>query len=142
MAARLDALLTSQQRLFRDVSHELRSPLARVQVALGLLRQHTGTEATRYLERIDREVDRLNRLIGQLLILARLESGVEVAQGEVCDLHALVQEVVADGDFEAQARQGAVTLVSAEPCLVAGTTELLRSAIENVVRNAVRYAPA
>jgi len=71
-----------------------------------------------------------------------LESGVEVAQGEVCDLHALVQEVVADGDFEAQARQGAVTLVSAEPCLVAGTTELLRSAIENVVRNAVRYAPA
>jgi two-component system, OmpR family, sensor histidine kinase CpxA len=65
-----------------------------------------------------------------------------VAQGEVCDLRALVQEVVADGDFEAQARQGAVTLVSAEACCVSGTTELLRSAIENVVRNAVRYTTA
>jgi two-component system sensor histidine kinase CpxA len=142
MAARLEALLTSQQLLFRNVSHELRSPLARVQVALGLLRQHTGAEAARYLERIEREVDRLNRLIGQLLTLARLESGVEVAQGEVCDLRALVQEVVADGDFEAQARQGAVMLVSAEACCVSGTTELLRSAIENVVRNAVRYTTA
>ena len=142
MAARLEALLTSQQLLFRNVSHELRSPLARVQVALGLLRQHTGTEAARYLERINREVGRLNRLIGQMLTLARLESGVEVAQGEVCDLRALVQEVVADGDFEAQARQSAVTLVSAEACRVAGTTELLRSAIENVVRNAVRYTTA
>jgi two-component system sensor histidine kinase CpxA len=107
-----------------------------------LLRQHTGTEAARYLERIDREVDRLNRLIGQLLTLARLESGVEVTQAEVCDLRALVQEVVADGDFEAQARQGTVTLVSAEACCVAGTTELLRSALENVVRNAVRYTTA
>ena len=58
------------------------------------------------------------------------------------DLRALVQEVVADGDFEAQARQGAVMLVSAEACLVSGTTELLRSALENVVRNAVRYTPA
>ena len=64
MAARLEALLTSQQLLFRNVSHELRSPLARVQVALGLLRQHTGAEAARYLERIEREVDRLNHLIG------------------------------------------------------------------------------
>jgi signal transduction histidine kinase len=140
--ARLEALLTSQQLLFRNLSHELRSPLARVQVALGLLRQHTGTEAARYLERIDREVDRLNRLIGQMLTLARLESGVEVAQGEVCDLRALVQEVGADGHFEAQARQGAVTLVAAEACRVAGNTELLHSAIENVVRNAVRYTTA
>ena len=139
MAARLEALLTSQQLLFRNVSHELRSPLARVQVALGLLRQHTETAAARYLERIDREVERLNRLIGQFLTLARLESGMEVAQGEVCDLRALVQEVVADGDFEAQARQGTVTLVAAEVCRVSGATELLRSALENVVRNAVRY---
>jgi two-component system sensor histidine kinase CpxA len=124
------------------VSHELRSPLARLQVALGLVRQHTGPEASRYLERIEREVERLNRLIGQLLTLARLESGVDVSKHEVCDVGTLVQEVVADGDFEARAREGVATLVCAEVCLVSGTTELLRSAVENVVRNAVRYTTA
>ena len=142
MAARLEALLTSQQLLFRNVSHELRSPLARLQVALGLVRQHAGSEASRYVERIEREVERLNRLIGQLLTLARLESGVDVSKHEVCDVGALVQEVVADGDFEARARGGVATLVCAEACLVSGMTELLRSAVENVVRNAVRYPAA
>src|SRR4029453_8094563 len=131
-----------QQLLFRNVSHELRSPLARLQVALGLVRQHAGSEASRYLERIEREVERLNRLIGQLLTLARLESGVDVSKHEVCDVATLVQEVVADGDFEARAREGVATLVCAEACLVSGTTELLRSAVENVVRNAVRYTAA
>jgi two-component system, OmpR family, sensor histidine kinase CpxA len=142
MAERLEALCASQQLLFRNVSHELRSPLARLQVALGLVRQHTGPEASRYLERIEREVERLNRLIGQLLTLARLESGVDVSKHEVCDVGTLVQEVVADGDFEARAREGMATLVCAEACLVPGTTELLRSAVENVVRNAVRYTAA
>lgn len=142
MAERLEVLRTSQQLLFRNVSHELRSPLARLQVALGLVRQHTGAEASRYLERIEREVERLNRLIGQLLTLARLESGVDISKHEVCDMGALVQEVVADGDFEARARDGVATLVYAEACLVSGTTELLRSAVENVVRNAVRYTAA
>src|SRR5262249_9022140 len=142
MAERLEALHTSQQLLFRNVSHELRSPLARLQVALGLVRQHAGSEASRYLERIEREVERLNRLIGQLLTLARLESGVDVSKHEVCDVGALVQEVVADGDFEARARQGVATLVCVEACLVSGMTELLRSAVENVVRNAVRYTAA
>jgi two-component system sensor histidine kinase CpxA len=139
MAERLEALRASQQLLFRNVSHELRSPLARLQVALGLVRQHTGSETARYLERIECEVERLNHLIGQLLTLARLESGMDVVKHEVCDVGALMQEVVADGDFEARARDSVVTLVCAEACLVSGTTELLRSAVENVVRNAVRY---
>src|SRR4030095_13304522 len=98
--------------------------------------------ASRYLERIEREVERLNRLIGQLLTLARLESGVDVSNNEGWGGGTLVQEVVADSDFEARAREGVATLVCAEACLVSGTTELLRSAVENVVRNAVRYTAA
>jgi two-component system sensor histidine kinase CpxA len=140
MAERLEVLRTSQQLLFRNVSHELRSPLARLQVALGLVRRHTGSEVSRYLERMEHEVARLNHLIGQLLTLARLESGVDGSQHEVCDVGALVQEVVADADFEARARNSVVTFVCAEACMVSGTTELLRSAVENVVRNAVRYS--
>jgi two-component system, OmpR family, sensor histidine kinase CpxA len=137
MAERLESLLTSQRLLFRNVSHELRSPLARLNVALELARQSAPAEVPGYLDRIEREAERLNRLIGQMLTLARLESGVAPAQQGVFDLGGLVQEVVADGDFEAHARHSAVRMVSRETCVVFGAAELLRSAMENVVRNAV-----
>jgi two-component system, OmpR family, sensor histidine kinase CpxA len=140
MAERLESLLTSQRLLFRNVSHELRSPLARLNVALELARQCAQAEVPGYLDRIAREAERLNRLLGQMLTLARLESGVDPAQQGVFDLGGLVQEVVVDGDFEARARHSAVRMVSSEPCLVFGAAESLRSAIENVVRNAVHSA--
>jgi two-component system, OmpR family, sensor histidine kinase CpxA len=139
MAERLESLLTSQRLLFRHVSHELRSPLARLHVALELAQQCPAAELPGYLDRIEREAGRLNRLIGQMLTLARLESGVDPAQQRVFDLRRLVQEVVADGDFEARARHSAVRMVSHEACTVFGAAELLRSAIENVVRNAVHF---
>src|SRR5919204_2947205 len=101
MAERLESLLTSQRLLFRNVSHELRSPLARLNVALELARQCAPAEVPGYLDRIAREAERLNRLIGQMLTLARLESGVDPAQQGVFELGGLVQEVVVDGDFEA-----------------------------------------
>jgi two-component system, OmpR family, sensor histidine kinase CpxA len=137
MAERLESLLTSQRLLFRNVSHELRSPLARLNVALELARQSAAAEVPGYLDRIEREAERLNRLIGQMLTLARLESGMDPAQQGVFDLGGLVQEVVADGDFEARARHSAVRMVSRETCVIFGAAELLRSAMENVVRNAV-----
>jgi two-component system, OmpR family, sensor histidine kinase CpxA len=137
MAERLESLLTSQRLLFRNVSHELRSPLARLNVAMELARQSAAAEVPGYLDRIEREAERLNRLIGQMLTLARLESGMDPAQQGVFDLGGLVQEVVADGDFEARARHSAVRMVSRETCVVFGAAELLRSAMENVVRNAV-----
>jgi two-component system sensor histidine kinase CpxA len=80
MAERLESLLTSQRLLFRNVSHELRSPLARLSVALELARQCAAAEVSDYLDRVEREAERLNRLIGQMLALARLESGVDPAQ--------------------------------------------------------------
>ena len=138
MAGRLDALVTAERRLLRDISHELRSPLARLNVALGLARQRAGDDQGA-LDRIEREADRLNSLIGQLLMLARMESGTTSAVRETIDLVAIVHEVVEDAAFEAKSRGRAVQLTETCDALVRGDPELLRSAVENVVRNAVRH---
>jgi len=142
MAEQIEALVAAQRDLLGDVSHELRSPLARLIVALGLLRQASPEEAPEYLSRIGQEADRLDKLIGQLLTLTRIESGVESTQREKFDLTNLVQEVAADGDFEARAHAREVRVVSADACTMSGAPEILRSAIENVVRNAIRHTPA
>ena len=138
MAARLEDLVNAQNRLLNDVSHELRSPLARLNVALGLARQRTGPEAQGALERIEREAERLNELIGRLLEIARLESGEEVQKSAV-NLAEMLHEICKDADFEAQSRNCRVKCVIADACIVMGHARLLHSAIENVVRNATRY---
>jgi signal transduction histidine kinase len=142
MAEQIEALVNSQRDLLGDVSHELRSPLARLTVALGLLRQSPPEEASEHLNRIGLEADRLDKLIGQLLTLTRIESGVEASQRETFDLTNLVQEVAADGDFEARAHGREVKVVYTDTCTMSGLPEMLRSAIENVVRNAIRYTPS
>jgi two-component system sensor histidine kinase CpxA len=139
MAARIEALLTTQRRLLRDISHELRSPLARLNVALGLARPKAGPEASPALDRIDREAQRLNDLIGQLLTLAALEGGGEMGKPTRVDLRELVCEVVGDADFEALSFNRSVRLEEEEPLTVTGSAPLLRSAVENVVRNAIRF---
>src|SRR6266849_1203987 len=110
--------------------------------SLQLLRQCLPQEAPDYLNRIGLEADRLDKLIGQLLTLARIDSGVDVNQRETFNLTNLVQEVAADGDFEARANHRAVKVIHAEACTMSGVPEMLRSAIENVVRNAIRHTPA
>ena len=139
MAERIETLLESQKRLVRDVSHELRSPLARFNVALGLARQHSSSEADRYFDRIERDAERLNELIGELLTLTRLESGAEQLVREHLALDAIIAEVAMDAAFEAESRMKNVTVIASEPLAVEGNSELLRRALENVVRNAVRY---
>ncbi len=141
MAARIEALLSAQQRLLRDISHELRSPLARLGVAVDLVRKRTGPEAEGHLARIEREAERLNEMIGQLLTLSRWEAGAEGVRRVPLDLAALVREVAEDADFEARAQGRSVELIVCEECETAGTPALLRSAFENVVRNAVRHTP-
>jgi len=141
MAEQIEALVTAQRDLLGDVSHELRSPLARLIVALGLLRQASPDDALEYLNRIAQEADRLDKLIGQLLTLTRIESGIESNQRETFDLTNLVQEVAADGDFEARAHGREVKVVRADACTTLGVPEILRSAIENIVRNAIRHTP-
>lgn len=139
MAERIESLVTTQQRLNRDISHELRSPLARLNVALEIAKQKSNKETIPILDRIEAESNRLNEMISRLLILAKLESGSEEVEPVRVDLAELVHDVAADADFEAKANGKAVEVSSADPCVVLGSENLLRSAIENVLRNAVRY---
>ena len=139
MAERIEALITGQRRLLGDVSHELRSPLSRLIVALSLVKQGPAEEAAENLDRIGLEARRLDTLIGQLLTLTRIDSGVDRGSPEPFDLTNLVQEVANDGDFEARARSRSVVVKQADASTVNGFEELLRSAVENVVRNAIRH---
>ncbi len=139
MAEQIESLMFSQRRLLADISHELRSPLARLTVALGLTRLHANAESASGLDRIELEAGRLNTLIGSLLRLARLESGSEVFEGEAVVLDRVVADVAADADFEAQGRNRHVRVTQADGCTILGNRQLLRSAIENVIRNAVSY---
>lgn len=140
MADQIETLVTAQRNLLGDVSHELRSPLARLIVALSLLRQGGhGDEALEYQNRIGLEAERLDKLIGQLLTLTRIDSGVDAGVRERFDLTNLVQEIAADGDFEGRAHNRGVKVVTADPSRISGVPDLMRSAVENVVRNAVRH---
>lgn len=141
MAERLESMVQAQQRLLGDISHELRSPLARLGVALGLARQRSGPEAQSALARIERESENLNEMISQLLTLTRLESGTDGRKRTEVDLDALVREVSDDADFEARSLNRSVQVVASDKCSINGVEDLLRSAVENVVRNAVRFTP-
>ncbi len=141
MAERIKLLLDSQKRLVLDISHELRSPLARLRVALELARQKASTNAQPNLDRIERETERLNTLIGELLTLSQLESGHRAMHRESLSLETLLQDVVQDANFEANAKQRTVKLLGHQGVLLQGDKELLRRAIENVVRNAIRFTP-
>jgi two-component system sensor histidine kinase CpxA len=135
MSGHLRDLLDTQRRLLRDVSHELRSPLARLRVALELAER--DREAS--LARIAKEADELEALTGQLLSLARLDSGQSTLERRELDLGALLAQVVTDADFEAGARGRQVVLETTAETVVMGDPELLRAAVENVVRNALRH---
>lgn len=140
MAARMQTLVDGQKRLLHDVSHEMRSPLARLQAAIGLARQQPE-RIDDILLRLERESDRMNRLIGELLTLSRLEAGNAGAVGPV-EMGELLQGIVEDARFEGEDRQVSVDYVPGRMALVMADGELLQRAIENVVRNALRYAPS
>src|SRR5262252_1646502 len=140
MAERIETLLKAQSRLLNDISHELRSPLARLNVALGLARQRGGVESVDMLDRIELEASRLNELIGRILTLARLEDGEQLVPQTPVPLDELVATVAEDAEFEAQARHCHVKASIPEGnWMVRGNASLLHSAIENVIRNAIRY---
>ncbi|GFO69920.1 two-component sensor histidine kinase [Geomonas limicola] len=138
MASRLEKLVNAHRQLLRDVSHELRSPLARMNVALEIARQQSPESAEPPLQRIQQEGERLNQLIGELLTLSRLDGDTGAERTEV-DVAELAAEVVQDADFEACAGNRHVEYHPERGLLVVGNRELLRRALENVVRNAVRY---
>jgi two-component system sensor histidine kinase CpxA len=138
MAERIDSLLKSQRRLLQDISHELRSPLARLGVAVELARGGGDMEAA--LNRVEKESDRLNVLVGELIQVTRAEGDPEGLATEPVRVDDLVRIIADDVHIEAERRHVELVLDLNE-AEIQGSPELLRRAIENIVRNAIRYSP-
>ena len=138
MAERLRTLVEGQRRMLHDVSHELRSPLTRLQVAIGLARQSPDKiEAS--LTRIERESVRMEKLVSELLTLSRLDASGHLLANDEIDFGELVMNIIEDAKFEAEANGRALEFVGDSAAYIKGDTELLYRAVENVVRNAVKY---
>ena len=135
MAEQLQAKIQAQKRLLGDVSHELRSPLARMRVALALAEKEPSRTAEQ-LHRIELETERLDTLIEQLLTAPDTRTHME----DSIDLVALLREVCDDAGFEAQAQNKRLQLAcAAADAVVRSHADLLKKAFENVIRNAVHY---
>jgi|TARA_B110001469_G_scaffold32332_1_gene32861 two-component system sensor histidine kinase CpxA len=141
MAERISLLVSNQQRLFRDISHELRTPLARQQIAIELLARKMPETEHQSLHRIEREIDRMNALIDQVLSLLRLEQQGQSPVDETYDLGALLQKLTQDAQFEAQSKHQ-VLLQQPPHIVLTGQPELVSRAVENILRNAIRYTSA
>jgi len=139
MADRLQKSMNGQRRLLHDVSHEMRSPLARLQAAAGLMRLKFGEEPVTL--RVEEEIVRIDRLVGDLLKLSRLEAGELAGAVEPVDMQELVRGVVTDANFEAQTTGRTVLWERETAGTVSGRPEMLHGAIENLVRNALKHAP-
>jgi len=137
MVERLRLLLDGQRRLLHDVSHELRSPLTRLQFAIGLARQQPE-KVNDTLDRIERESVRMEKLVGELLTLSKLEAGAFKPTIEDVGIDELVTEIGRDAEFEAQASDRKLELIITGEAVIRGDAELLHRALENVVRNAVK----
>ncbi len=142
MAERLESLVGAQRLLLRDVSHELRSPLSRLSVALELAHEDAPPELGEHLARIEREAKKLNQLIGQLLTLSSMETRESTSTFKPVSLNELCEQIVPDAEYEAQQRPCTVVIEQDHECVIRGDWELLYRAIENVVRNAIRYTEA
>jgi two-component system OmpR family sensor kinase len=140
MTGQLRALIEGQRRLLHDISHELRSPLARLQVAIGLARQQPE-KLESSMVRIERESMRMDQLVGELLTLSKLDVGVTDSMKETIDPDELLADIVDDAKFEAKAQGKDVELIGKVNACILGSAELLHRAIENVIRNAIKYAP-
>jgi two-component system sensor histidine kinase CpxA len=142
MVSRLDSLIQTQKKLLNSVSHELRSPLARINISLALLRNRSAADSDDLFQRLDRDVVRIDSLMGQLLTLSRLESGFSSAEKGDVDFAQLVEEVAADANFEAQALGKSVSLQTTGSIILRNADpHALRSACENIIRNAIRFTP-
>ena len=139
MAGRIETLLDAERRLLQDVSHELRSPLARLGFAVALAR--TSDDRGAALDRIQKDVGRLSALVDELLQLTRAEGDPSSRTLADVRLDDLLRALADDAGLEAGAKGCRVALRADDPLTVRGESELLRRALENVVRNAVRYAP-
>jgi two-component system OmpR family sensor kinase len=137
MVSQIQLSVNAQQRLLHDVSHELRSPLARIQTAIGLAYQQPE-KIPQTLERVEKDSQRMNDLIGELLTISRLEAGV-VGKLETIDINELITEIVEDSQMEADGKNVSIELTLFGELSIKGYYGLLSRAIENVLRNAIKY---
>lgn len=139
MAERIEALVAHERSVLQDVSHELRSPLARLQLILELARQDDGADAAAQLARADHEIGRLDRLIGELLALSRMEADLPGMTREAVDLAVLAEECLATAELDAQVHHSRLRLDAPQPLEVSGNTQLLGRALDNLLNNAIKY---
>ena len=139
MISRLRTLIVAQRQLVKDVSHEMRSPMARIQAAIGLAHQQPD-QAQALMDRIERESVRIDKLIGELLALSRLQADVDNELNEEIELRELLSDIVDDAQFEANVNGQLIHVASEIDGIVRGNVALLRRAVENVVRNAIKYS--
>ncbi|MCX7117989.1 MAG: ATP-binding protein [Legionellales bacterium] len=142
MAERLEILIKSNQRLLQDISHELRSPLARLHVAIELGRKKSGTLAKSEFDRMEAECLRLNSLIGETLEFARLDQTNTALSKECVDLPSLIDDIILDANFEVSNQNVSVVFGKRLPCQLFLDKKLIHRTIENVLRNALRYTPS
>jgi two-component system OmpR family sensor kinase len=140
MAEQVQQLVAAQKRLLNDVSHELRSPLARLQVAIEMGRQQPD-KVEELTQRIEKECQRLDELVGELLTLSRLEANAQHSARDYFDISGLLASIVADARFEAESQHKVVLFDKTHEVLLNGNMELLRRALENVIRNGIFYTP-
>ena len=141
MAIRLENLIGAQRRLLHDVSHELRSPLARLQASADLVRQQPE-RTSEFIDRIERDTTRMNTLVGELLTMARLDAGITGRLDDLVDLREVLTDIADDARFEVERKNCSIEIEMEGPSVVRASHELLYRAIENIVRNAIRYSPA
>jgi two-component system sensor histidine kinase CpxA len=142
MVEHLGALIHTQRDLFNSISHELRSPLARLTVSLALLRKQSTLAAEDLLGQMERDMAKVDTLMAQILTLARFESGISSGARESVNFSQLVEEIAADGNFEAHALGKSVSLEAAASVILTNADpHALRSACENIIRNAIRFSP-
>jgi two-component system sensor histidine kinase CpxA len=140
MASRLQELVEAQRMLLRDVSHELRSPLSRLSVALEMARDEASDSMKMHLDRIERETTKLNSLISQLVSLSYMDT-IQSVQRSNLSLNTVITDLLPDVQYEASGRHCHIVATMVRDCVVRGDAGLLHRALENVVRNAIRYTP-
>ncbi len=141
MASKIEALINSQKRLFNDISHELRSPLARMQVGIELLQMKVPDSEKSLVERLNKDVNRMNALIEEVLQFYKLENKQISGPTEEVDLGKALENVCADAEFESKNKHKGVLLEIKQDCSIKGNSILLERAFENIIRNALRFTP-
>jgi len=143
MAEQLESNISAHQRLLADVSHELRSPLTRLQLAVALAEKNIGNkdEQQKHLTRCETEVDRLDEMIADVLTLSRLEHSHNNFATDYVELHALLEHIVSDCQYFANSKNITIKVRSTENCSLMADSKLLLSAISNILNNAVKYSP-